>query len=77
MDNKPSKEVKYYQFGKGGSWIQETRDGAEIIKRTFTSDPRVDRSARVDSLVRIFPDGSWQTTWYDADGVPTIDSRES
>lgn len=75
MTDKAGGEAKYYEFG--GAWIEETRDGADIIKRSFTADPRVDSKARLDSSVREFPNGSWQTTWFDADGRATVDSIES
>lgn len=61
----------------GGAWTRETRDGDDIIRRTYTADPRQDPRARLDNAVRIFPNGDYQTTWYDADGVPTVDSVES
>lgn len=66
---------RYYSLGSG--WVHESTDGNDTIRRTWTADPRVDRDARLDSSVRLFPDGSWQTTWYDNDGRATVDSVES
>lgn len=68
-------DTKYYEFG--GAWIQESQDGMDVVKKSFTSDPRKDRNAQLDSSVRIFPNGSYQTTWYDGDGRPKVGSIES
>ncbi|SEN45075.1 hypothetical protein [Cryobacterium luteum] len=66
----------YYEFG--GGWVHESKHGDDVVKKQYTADPRISSShARLDHSTRIFPNGSWQTTWYDADGVATVDTIES
>ncbi|TFC17447.1 hypothetical protein E3O19_06075 [Cryobacterium algoritolerans] len=67
---------KFYEHE--GTWIYEFEEGDDVVKRQFTADPRLaGNNARLDTSTRIFSNGSWQTTWYDANGVPTVDTVES
>lgn len=66
---------RYYQFGN--AWVRESQEGSDVVRMTYTADPRVDPAARLDSTVRVFPNGSYQTTTYDGDGVPTLHPIES